>query len=462
MLEQNVRSFLQARGKVNRGIRDTIIKEPSHFFSFNNGITATARKIITNNEDGFSRIESLTDLQIVNGGQTTASLARAKARDNADLSQVFVQMKLSIVEEDEEEKLVPKISQYANTQNTVNIADLSANHPFHIKIEEFSRKIWAPAKEGEIRETSWFYERSRGQYNVLLSRQNAKADKAKYPKNQMFSKTDLAKYMMVWETSEPKWINMGAQKNFIKFSELIAKHWETKGFSDTVNEFYFKKLICRAIIFKDTEKMVLSQPWYTNGYRANIVIYTLAYLARFLKNNKKDLDYISIWSRQEPTLALKEVIKSLAKKMNSILTEENPNRTTSNISEWAKKDACWTDIIQNHTTELDSSFTPAFVKELVSSDEIKAIEKEAEKDERFDNDLNVEIRINNKGIEYWKAFLKYLETNINLTYAQRGILFVAQRPNQMLSLKQCKVLDKLLQKHGENFEDTLKNQALFE
>src|SRR3546814_5846422 len=47
LLEQNVRCFLQARGKVNQGIRATIINEPSMFFAYNNGITATAQSVET-------------------------------------------------------------------------------------------------------------------------------------------------------------------------------------------------------------------------------------------------------------------------------------------------------------------------------------------------------------------------------------------------------------------------------
>lgn len=42
LLEQNVRSFLQFAGKINKGIRKTINEEPHMFLAFNNGISATA------------------------------------------------------------------------------------------------------------------------------------------------------------------------------------------------------------------------------------------------------------------------------------------------------------------------------------------------------------------------------------------------------------------------------------
>ena len=256
LLEQNVRSFLQAKGGVNKGIKSTIIDEPEYFFSYNNGITATAAQIETLQFGDAYKISKLVDLQIVNGGQTTASLARAKIKDKADLSKIFVQMKLSIINYDNtDEGLIGRISQYANTQNKVNVSDLSANHPYHVKLEELSRKIWAPPVPPSHRETQWFYERSRGQYNEQMLKEG-RLGKLKYPKNQLFNKTDLAKFMMTWDSDEPKWVNMGAQKNFVKFTDLINSLWKKTTFLDTINELYFKKVVSRAIIFKTTEKLV--------------------------------------------------------------------------------------------------------------------------------------------------------------------------------------------------------------
>ncbi len=187
LLEQNVRSFLQAKGGVNKGIRNTILKEPEYFFCYNNGITATASDVEVLIKEGRTYISKVVDLQIVNGGQTTASLAKAKIKDKADLSKIFVQMKLTKVSHEQSEKVVPRISQYANTQNKVNLSDLSANHPYHIKIEELSRKMWAPPAKNALRDSGWFYERSRGQYNEMLSSGNKVLLKIKYPKTQLFT-----------------------------------------------------------------------------------------------------------------------------------------------------------------------------------------------------------------------------------------------------------------------------------
>ena len=98
---------------------------------------------------------------LCDGGQTTVSLFHTRKRDKADLSQIFVQMKLSVIDSQQSEMVVPKISEYANTRNRVNAADFFSNHPFHVSMEGFSRRIWAPAQEGAPRETRWFYERMR-------------------------------------------------------------------------------------------------------------------------------------------------------------------------------------------------------------------------------------------------------------------------------------------------------------
>ena len=98
LLELNVRSFLQAKGAVNRGIRDTLLTDPERFLAYNNGITATASKVdFAPLPGGGQAIRRIHDLQIVNGGQTTASIHYAHVRDKADISGVFVQMKLTVV-----------------------------------------------------------------------------------------------------------------------------------------------------------------------------------------------------------------------------------------------------------------------------------------------------------------------------------------------------------------------------
>lgn len=339
LLEQNVRCFLQARGKVNKGIRSTILTDPEMFFAYNNGITATAREVITEPRADGIYIREIKDLQIVNGGQTTASLFHTRRKDKASLEKIFVQMKLSVVDSEKSEEVIPRISEYANTQNKINTADFFSNHPFHIRMEEFSRRIWAPPQQGALRESKWFYERTREQYSdaqAKASKTEKKKFLAEFPPSQMFTKTDLAKFENVWD-DKPAYVNLGAQKNFAQYAKRIGQEW-TKN-PDHFNERYYKRAIARAILFRRTEGIVSTQPWFNGGYRANIVAYTLALLSRLCTEMDKSFDFMKVWETQDITEVMQDAIEITSKvAFDSIMS---PATGISNISEWCKKEACW-------------------------------------------------------------------------------------------------------------------------
>lgn len=332
LLERNVRSFLQARGKVNKGIRKTILEEPHRFLAYNNGISATAEAVkFVEMPEGGRGIRWIRDLQIVNGGQTTASIYHAARKDKADISGIYVQAKLTIVDQEQVDAIVPLISRYANNQNKVSDADFSANDPFHIKVEELSRTIWAPAVDGTQRQTRWFYERARGQYldakNRELSAAKQKQFTNTHPPNQKFTKTDLAKYENTWDQL-PHFVSLGAQKNFSKFTDRLA---ERGGFE--VDEDFFKRLIAKAVLFKRAEKLVQAEQF--GGYRANIVTYSLAYLSH-ITAQCVDLDII--WKDQNVPSILQKAIVLVSRQVHRVIT--NPP-SGGNVTEWCKKEACW-------------------------------------------------------------------------------------------------------------------------
>ena len=232
LLEANVRSFLQARGKVNRGIRDTLEDQPEMFFAYNNGITATADNVQIRQTENGPVLVSADNLQIVNGGQTTASIHASRRqrpkRPKARLDEVYVQMKLNVVPPETAEEVIPNISLYANSQNKVNDADLASNHPFQMRLQEFSRRILAPKGESAYQETKWFYERARGQYPDERGRRTESERKKfdlEYPRSQYFTKTDLAKFENSW-AGLPHLVSQGAQKNFVAFQREVAKEWK--------------------------------------------------------------------------------------------------------------------------------------------------------------------------------------------------------------------------------------------
>lgn len=332
LLERNVRSFLQARGKINRGIRETILHEPQRFLAYNNGISATAEQVEYN--DGTGDVLFLmraVGFQIVNGGQTTASLYTAVKKDKADVSDISVQVKLTVPKDPAAiDQLAPRISLYANSQNKVNTADFSANHPFHLKFEELSRTIWAPAQAGTQIETRWYYERARGSYSDAIARVTGaerKRWKIQHPVSQKFTKTDLAKFENTWD-QKPHIVSRGAEKNFVEFMADLS---EKK--PPLPDETYFRHLIARAILFRKAEKIVHAQNY--GGYRANIVTYSLAWLSH---DTAQKIDLDRIWKLQTLPSELEEAIRLVSKLAYDHLVE---GAQGGNVTEWAKKEKCW-------------------------------------------------------------------------------------------------------------------------
>ncbi|TKV76134.1 AIPR family protein [Rhizobium sp. AU243] len=444
LLEQNVRSFLQARGKVNQGIRATILSEPQMFFAYNNGITATAQEVEVETGEGGLQITRIRDLQIVNGGQTTASLFHTKRKDKVTLEDIFVQMKLSVIDSAESELVVPRISEYANTQNRVNAADFFSNHPFHIRIETFSRRLWAPAQQGAQRESRWFYERARGQYadaQAKLSPPEQRRFKAENPKPQMFTKTDLAKFENVWD-DHPRWVNLGAQKNFARYAGRIGKEW-TK-LADGFNEFYFRRAIARAIIFRATEKLVSDQSWYNGGYRANIVAYAIASLNEICRRSEKSIDYSKVWNTQALPSTLRDALAVAAKHVNDDII--HPPSGISNISEWCKKEQCWTRLLGT-MEKLEEALSEDFFDELVSVEEQRSERKEGRATQKIDNGIEAQKRVFEIPPDQWKALTQELVKRRVLTPKETGILQIAvQMPAKIPSEKQCLVLMSVLEK----------------
>jgi hypothetical protein len=333
LLELNVRSFLQAKGAVNRGIRDSLMNTPERFLAYNNGISATASKIdLVKDDTGALGISRLHDLQIVNGGQTTASIHSAVRKDRADVSRVLVQAKVTVVSPAHIEEIVPAISKYSNTQNKVTTADFSSNDGFHVDVEKLSRSVWAPSVAGDGQETHWFYERARGQYADELARQRTpakqKAWKVANPTKQKFTKTDLAKYEASWDQL-PHIVSRGAEKNFREFMIRLAHQTRQQ-----VHELQYRRMVAKAILFKETERLVSSRNF--GGYRANIVTFTIAKLSN-ATSSRIDLD--AIWRLQGITPSLESAILDLCVPVQAAIT--SPPRA-ANVGEYCKRPESWT------------------------------------------------------------------------------------------------------------------------
>lgn len=443
LLEGNVRSYLSTKGKVNKGIRNTILQTPEMFFPYNNGISATATEVDTSEKNGHLYLLSIKDFQIVNGAQTTASLSEAKRNDKTDLNGVFVQMKLSVISPERSGKIVPLISRYANTQNKVSDADFFSNHEFHIRIETLSRKVWAPALPGTQHETHWFYERTRGQFLNAQSRLKPSERKSflkQTPKEQLVTKTNLAKYENSWG-QKPHVVSSGAQKNFISFANEISARWERD--REVFNEEYFRRAVAKAILFRKTEKIVSGQTWYQGGYRANIVTYTIAKLASMLDDafgSELKFNFREIWQKQDVSNPLLKQLALVAERVFTVIVA--PDTQFQNITEWCKKEVCWSRV---RAEQID--FFPDFLKTLIHKDDDRADRKEAKTFQKMDSGIAIQSEVVQLGSDYWRQLKEWATRSSFLTDQEIQLLGLAERmPKVLPTEKQCAKLTDIRQR----------------
>ena len=334
ILEANVRSFLSQTGKVNKGISNTLREQPERFMAYNNGIVIVADEArLGKSQDGNTGITWLKGMQIVNGGQTTASMFFTKKKfPSTDLSNVRVPAKIIVLRETDpaqEEALISDISRYANSQNKVNTSDLSANRPFHVAIEKLANSTYCP--DGYSR---WFYERASGSYKVLLEKEGKtpagiKKIQESIPSSRRITKTDLAKYLCAWK-QRPDLVSLGGQKNFSAFMNMIDKNANIN--EDLPDVDSYKKIVAQIIIFKDIQKSI--RPLYP-AFQANIVAYTVALLS---KMHGESIDLIKVWNNQCISKVLKDFSINLSKRVNNVLHDTAKGKM---VSEWAKKEECW-------------------------------------------------------------------------------------------------------------------------
>ncbi len=341
LLERNVRVFLSHRVKVNQGIRDTIRLEPEMFCAYNNGITVYAQRVnLTTLPSGQVAISYVHDFQIVNGGQTTASLYHTRDKYKVDLRPVMIQMKLMVINEEARppdlpegqllaDVLVPKIGRFSNTQNRIQLADLLANDPPHPELHAISKNLTAPDPTGGSVQTYWFYEKSRGSYEetrrleAKTPAQERKFDQ-KYPKSQRFDKSKFGK---AWNSylRLPHIICLGAMKNFAEFNTWLQDQ-KDEDWTD-----FFKKTVALVMLWNEAEKIVRRQQF--GGYCHAIVAYTLSWFHHLTNSN---VDLSKIWSEQKIPVSIKQVVEILSQSVNNHIRD-----TTLNVTEWCKKEACW-------------------------------------------------------------------------------------------------------------------------
>lgn len=346
VLAGNVRAFLQATNKVNKGMLETIRTTPEKFFAYNNGLCLVAEHIDVKHKGELAILKSALDFQIVNGGQTTATLHYARTKRNCSLKGIYVQVKLSVLPEgmSDEDRLrfVKEISEYANSQSKVSDSDLGANTTFQIKFQAVSKHADCLTFDAAGRPQGWFYERSRGSYNV----EKAKAGKtflARYPNEKKFDKLQLAKWISAW-AGEPHVVSKGAQKCYVAFSREIAAREAKDPSLAFVTPAYVKFCIGKGILFKHLDALVANASWYKieRSYKANIVAYGIALLARLVRERfgrTKTLDFARLFAQGTVPASFDPMLDRLARCARGVFDDRG--RENSDVGEWVKKENCW-------------------------------------------------------------------------------------------------------------------------
>lgn len=452
LLQGNVRAFLSVRGKVNRGIRDTIINMPANFFTYNNGIAIVARSISFGKN---GKITHFSDPQIINGGQTTASLANAviKKEDKNGMDTLFVPMKLTVLnvesemseEQIENYNMITKtISQCANSQNAVSDADFFSNHPFHVLMEQLSSKVMAPPVDGNPYQTTWFYERSRGKWEqeqMKMTSAQRKKFCEMHPKAQVVKKEKLAKCLNAVYMN-PNQVCQSSAINFTKFANKIENIYNES--RDSINDEFFKKGICSVILFDQLDKIIGKAEWYPKGgNKAQITPYTISKLFTLLPKGK-DIDWITIWQKQRLTPEMAEELNRLAY-FTHIYLEKLANgglvRTMSRTEETWKK----------YRVE-PFDLTEKFLSTLVSIEERKADEHQAKRAHRFDSQIDVSVEIFRLGANYWQNVYEQLSKENVLSFGELNFIQSISKylsKNYLPTIAQCKRLMKIINKAEE-------------
>lgn len=403
LLEMNVRSFLQARNRINKGIQLTLKAEPGRFLAYNNGLSITARAVELNPEG--THVTALRAFQIVNGGQTTASLHHAKYRQSVDLTGVMVQAKITVVADGADSDLAPKVSQFANAQNPVRMADFTANNPFHVALETVAKETATP---GGAR--YWYYERSRGRYADDLAAAADRGEQAdfkrRFPPAQKLTKLDVAKLELTWG-QRPNVVALGGEKSFAWYMQSLRDS-DIRAIPDA--EFW-RDLAAKALLWRAADRITADLE--LGGYKAQAVAYTLALLSN---RSAQRIDLDAIWSNQAVASELREHIAQLAPVVHAMLVA---SAGTRNVTEWAKKEECL-DAIQ----EIEWSVPDSLLVEPRARGR-RVVARSAPKESLPATALEQanEARIMDYGAEGWFGLSAWAKDTDNFQPWQRGLAF---------------------------------------
>jgi hypothetical protein len=407
LLEKNVRSFLQFRG-ANLGMKKTIDKAPEKFIAFNNGLTITASNVISEEIDNKIYIKSLTDFQIVNGGQTTASIYFSH-KEGLDISKVKIMAKINVaknVSEEELNDLITDISKFSNSQTKVTNVDLDSRNLQLSKIKSLSDSIVTPSGH------KWFFEKSKGEFITKLriaGEKNKNHIEKQYPKEYRFTKEQLGKYYCSWG-NEPYKVKKGGEAIFRKFIEEISSNDK----KIRIDRYFYENLISKIILFKALEDLHGVRNEAIGQLRSAVVPYTISIIYSLTDGNKKSsnaFNLMKLWTSEGLEEDLAIYLKSLMSLINQLIKKY---AKSDDLGEYSKKKELWEDILSSNeildfTNNSDSK--KILDKYTISKKELEKLTKNKLIEINFDHIIaNVEIFKNTEKY-YEEINLKYDELN---------------------------------------------------
>ena len=453
LLESNVRTFLQFSGKPNKAMKTTLLKNPTDFFSYNNGLTVTASNIEMEDTSDGKIITTIDNMQIVNGGQTTSVIYFAPKEKGAqsgidfrdiDLDKVFVQMKLTVIKDKEKsEEIKSNVAQFANLQNAISPSDLVSNHPLHRLIEKHSRKHTVPIGDHTSINTYWFYERARGQYQTKIRALGTKTQQRKFqelnPKSQKFSKTDFAKFENTWRM-RPHEVKKGAQANLRAIGEKLIEEYDQD--ESNFELPFFKDLISKAILFNRCDEYIKKEAaWYQpggGGLKAETVTYTIALLRHLLLQEKKDIDLTRIYDNQNISETLKKELLSLGEIVRDSIIDRGFTDGMTNPSEFCKKEVCWTKFkkLKYKIKYLDDN-------DIIGGDELKNKKEDQDKLSKTSASVSSYDEVSSIDPNKWDSIAEFLSNKYGKGDYKLRILLRLSR-GKTLELKEYDIARKLL------------------
>ncbi|HSC54071.1 MAG TPA: AIPR family protein [Phnomibacter sp.] len=430
LLERNVRAFLQFKKGANKNMRDTIRKSPEKFLAYNNGLTITATDGEIKKINGHVVIESLYDFQIVNGGQTTATIYFT-GKEDASLDKVKVFAKINIIRtksEDDLEELVKSISINSNTQTKVTNVDLDSRSPYLRKLKEISEAVVTP--DGK----KWFFEKAKGEYftELNITKTSPRQFLRDHPKERVLTKEQLAKYFVAWG-DKPFLVKKGGEKVFKDFMAILKGTYRSP--NDIGNSF-FEDLVSKVILFRELESLYGTRSKAIGQIRSATVPYAVALIYLYTQREDAGLSYFNlseIWKYQKLSKGFSEFCLGLMKVVNKRIVD---NRLTDDVNEDTKKEELWKKIKRD-------SYIKDFFGGLHSQAVLKKmLMTENQYKDRYEAIMNNDIcSIKEISADTWFALSKWAKENDKFEGKERKFLFDIGRilsQERNLSQKQAK------------------------